>query len=98
MNKNTIHKTALISQKSKIGKNVLIGPYCIIEDNVIIDDNTQIDSHTIIKQYSTKNTKNISFKYQQYSTFTRKRNHAMAARRSPRPICSTNRNNILWIL
>jgi UDP-N-acetylglucosamine acyltransferase len=58
MNKNTIHKTALISQKSKIGKNVLIGPYCIIEDNVIIDDNTQIDSHTIIKQYSTigKNT------------------------------------------
>mgnify|MGYP006156920803 FL=1 len=58
MNNNTIHKTALISQKSKIGKNVLIGPYCIIEDDVIIDDNTQIDSHTIIKQYSTigKNT------------------------------------------
>ena len=58
MNKNIIHQSALISQKSKIGKNVSIGPYCIIEDDVIIGDNTKIDSYTIIKQYSTigKNT------------------------------------------
>ncbi len=53
MNKNRIHKTALISSKSTIGKNVSIGPYCIIEDNVVIGDNTKIDAHTIIKQYST---------------------------------------------
>ena len=53
MNKNIIHKTALISNKAKIGDNVSIGPYCIIEDDVIIGDNTKIDSHSIIKQYST---------------------------------------------
>ena len=53
MNKNIIHKTALISNKAIIGNNVSIGPYCIIEDDVIIGDNTKIDAHSIIKQYST---------------------------------------------
>ena len=53
MNNKLIHHTALISSKSKIGKNVSIGPYCIIEDDVTIDNNTRIDSHSIIKQYTT---------------------------------------------
>ena len=53
MNNNLIHQTALISSKSKIGKNVLIGPYCIIEDDVIIGDNTKVDSYTVIKKYTT---------------------------------------------
>ena len=53
MNNNLIHQTALISSKSKIGKNVSIGPYCIIEDDVIIGNNTKIDSYTVIKKYTT---------------------------------------------
>ena len=53
MNNNLIHQTALISSKSKIGKNVSIGPYCIIEDDVVIGNNTKIDSYTVIKQYTT---------------------------------------------
>lgn len=48
-----IHKTAIISSKSIIGKNVFIGPYCIIDDDVIIGDNTRIDAHTIIRPYTT---------------------------------------------
>ena len=53
MNNNLIHHTALISSKSKIGKNVSIGAYCIVEDDVIIGDNTKVDSYTVIKQYTT---------------------------------------------
>lgn len=44
---HTIHPTALIDPKAKIGKNVNIGPYCII-GNCTIGDNTFIDSNVKI--------------------------------------------------
>jgi UDP-N-acetylglucosamine acyltransferase len=47
-----MNNKSIISDKSKLGNNVSIGPYCIIEDNVIIGDNTTIGSHTIIKEYT----------------------------------------------
>jgi len=47
-----MNNKSIISDKSKLGDNVSIGPYCIIEDNVIIGDNTTIGSHTIIKEYT----------------------------------------------
>lgn len=37
-----IHKTAVISKKAEIGKNVEIGPWCIIEDGVIIGDDNKL--------------------------------------------------------
>lgn len=43
-----IHKTAIISSKSEIGKNVKVGPYTVIEDDVIIDDGCDISSSTLI--------------------------------------------------
>jgi acetyltransferase-like isoleucine patch superfamily enzyme len=48
-----IHETALVSSKSKLGKNVSIGPYSIIHDNVSIGDNTIIESFCEIG-YQTK--------------------------------------------
>tara|TARA_Y100001970_G_scaffold235800_1_gene295056 strand:- start:3926 stop:4918 length:993 start_codon:yes stop_codon:yes gene_type:complete len=39
-----IHKTAIVSDKSNIGKNVYIGPYTIIEDNVSIGDFSYISA------------------------------------------------------
>ena len=47
-----IDKTAIISKKSRIGKNVSIGPYCIIEDDVVIGDNTSIGPYTLIKKFT----------------------------------------------
>ena len=44
-----MHKTAIISPKSKIDSNVDIGPFSIIEDNVSIKKNCKIHSHVIIK-------------------------------------------------
>ena len=43
-----IHNTALIDSKSKISKNVKIGPYSIIGPNVEIGEGTEIQSHVII--------------------------------------------------
>ena len=44
-----MHKTSIISSKSKIADKVDIGPFCIIEDNVSIKENCKIHSHVIIK-------------------------------------------------
>ena len=44
----TIHRTAILGNNVKIGKNVTIGPYSIIGDNVEIGDNTAVYSHVII--------------------------------------------------
>tara|TARA_B100001063_G_scaffold132554_1_gene123868 strand:+ start:330 stop:1112 length:783 start_codon:yes stop_codon:yes gene_type:complete len=43
-----IHKTAIIDTKSKISKNVEIGPYAVIGPNVEIGENTIIQSHVNI--------------------------------------------------
>ena len=43
-----IHKTAIISNTSKIGNNVEIGSYSIIGPNVKIENNTKIHSHVNI--------------------------------------------------
>jgi len=37
-----IHKTAIISEKAKLGKNVNIGPYTVIADDVTIGNDTTI--------------------------------------------------------
>ena len=43
-----IHKTAIISPKSKIGKNVYIGPYVMIEDGAEIGDFSKINFSSYI--------------------------------------------------
>ena len=43
-----IHKTAIVSDKAQISKNVEIGPYTVIGPNVKIGENTKIQSHVNI--------------------------------------------------
>jgi UDP-N-acetylglucosamine acyltransferase len=43
-----IDKTAIVSAKAEIGKNVEIGAYSIVEDDVVIQDNTKILSHVLV--------------------------------------------------
>ena len=45
----SIHKTAIISDKAKLGKNVEVGPYSIIDGQVEIGDNTKIGSFCVIE-------------------------------------------------
>lgn len=45
-----IHKTAIISEKAKIGDNVSIGPFCLIEDDVEIGPGSVIASHVVLRK------------------------------------------------
>lgn len=46
---NTIHPTALVSNKAQIGKGNKIGAFVVIEDDVIIGDNNILSSGVILK-------------------------------------------------
>ncbi|MEN2994568.1 MAG: acyl-ACP--UDP-N-acetylglucosamine O-acyltransferase [Thermodesulfovibrio sp.] len=46
---STIHKTAIVSPKAEIDKEVFIGPYCIIGDNVKIGKGTRLINHVQIE-------------------------------------------------
>ncbi len=41
----SLHPTAVIGSKARIGKGVTIGPYAVIDDDVVIGDNTWIGPH-----------------------------------------------------
>ena len=55
-----IHQTAIVEKKSKISKNVEIGPYCIIGPDVEIAEGSKLHSHISIKG-NTKIGKNNEF-------------------------------------
>ncbi|MBT8379773.1 MAG: acyl-ACP--UDP-N-acetylglucosamine O-acyltransferase [Ignavibacteria bacterium] len=45
---STIHPTAIVSDKAKIGSNISIGPYALVEDNVEIGNDCEIGPHAVI--------------------------------------------------
>ncbi|MGE5399763.1 MAG: acyl-ACP--UDP-N-acetylglucosamine O-acyltransferase [Ignavibacteriales bacterium] len=45
---NNIHSTAIVSDKAKIGDNVIIGPYAIIHDDVEIGNDCQIGPSAVL--------------------------------------------------
>ncbi|MGK9367697.1 acyl-ACP--UDP-N-acetylglucosamine O-acyltransferase [Melioribacter sp. Ez-97] len=44
----TIHPTAIVSPKAKIGSNVSVGPFAVIEDDVVIGDDSIIGQNACI--------------------------------------------------
>ena len=44
-----IHKTAIIGDKVKLGKDVKIDPFCVIGDGAIIGDNVELKSHVVME-------------------------------------------------
>jgi UDP-N-acetylglucosamine acyltransferase len=58
-----IHKTAIIGDQVKFGKNVKIGPYCIIGDGAVLGDNVELKSHVVTEGRITigENTKIYPF-------------------------------------
>jgi UDP-N-acetylglucosamine acyltransferase len=44
----TIHPTAIVSTKAKLGENISVGPFTIIEDDVQIGEGTTIASNVLI--------------------------------------------------
>ena len=46
---NTIHPTALVSDKAHLGKGNIIGAFVIVEDDVTIGDNNILLSGVVLK-------------------------------------------------
>ena len=58
-----IHPTAIVNNKSRIHKDVEIGPYCIIGPDVEIDQYTKLHSHISIKGNTKIGKNNEIFPY-----------------------------------
>ncbi len=58
-----IHKTAIVSDKAQISKNVEIGAFCVVGDNVKIDEGTILKSHVVIDGNTTIGKNNIIFPF-----------------------------------
>jgi UDP-N-acetylglucosamine acyltransferase len=48
-----IHKTAIIGNKVKLGKNVSIGPYSVIDGQATLGDGVIIGSHCVVEGHTT---------------------------------------------
>ena len=48
----TIHSTAIISEKAKISADVSIGPYCVISEDAVIGDGVKLHSHVVIEGHT----------------------------------------------
>lgn len=44
----SIHKTAVISSRARIGADCTIGPFCIVGDGVVLGDRVRLDSHVVV--------------------------------------------------
>lgn len=45
---NTIHPTAIVSSKAKLGDNIIVGPHAIINDDVEVGDSCQIGPFAVL--------------------------------------------------
>ena len=49
----TIHPTAIVHPKARLGSGVVVGPYTVIEEHVAIGPRTQIGAHCVIEGHTT---------------------------------------------
>lgn len=59
----TIHPSAFVSPRARLGDNVTVGPCALIEDDVVIGDNCQVHAFASVKQYTRMGTGNIIHSY-----------------------------------
>lgn len=48
MTASTIHPTAIVGEKARIGQGVTIGPYCVVGDQVTLGDGVSLLSHVVV--------------------------------------------------
>ncbi len=59
MSSASIHRTAVVDPKAKIGSQVEIGPFCVIGPEVTIGDETILQSHIVIEGRVTLGARNF---------------------------------------
>ena len=48
----SIHPSALVSPRARLGQGVVVGPFAVIEDDVAIGDGCEIRAHAVIKRFT----------------------------------------------
>ncbi len=46
----SVHATAIVSPKARLGHDVSIGPYAIVEDGAVLGDGCEIRAHAVVKR------------------------------------------------
>ena len=58
-----IHPSSLVSEKVKLGNNIIIGPHCYLDGNISIGDNTILKSHVVISGDTKIGENNLFFPF-----------------------------------
>jgi len=48
----SIHPSALVSPRARLGQGVVVGPFAVVEDDVVIGDGCEIRAHAVIKRFT----------------------------------------------
>jgi UDP-N-acetylglucosamine acyltransferase len=48
----SIHPSALVSPRARLGQGVVVGPFAVVEDDVAIGDDCEIRAHAVIKRFT----------------------------------------------
>jgi UDP-N-acetylglucosamine acyltransferase len=54
----SVHPTAIVSPRARLGRHVVVGPYAVVEDDVVVGDSTEIRAHAVIKRFTTLGASN----------------------------------------
>ncbi len=60
---SSVHPTAIVHPKARIGKGCVVGPYCIIGEHVTLGDGCKLHSHVVIDGYTTLGKQNEIFPF-----------------------------------
>ncbi len=44
----TIHPSAVVSERAELGRDCYIGPYCIVGDEVVLGERVRLESHVVV--------------------------------------------------
>ncbi|WP_018152048.1 acyl-ACP--UDP-N-acetylglucosamine O-acyltransferase [Leeia oryzae] len=59
----SIHETAIVHPKARLGTNVSVGPYSIIGEHVEIGDDCQVGPHVVIEGHTTIGARNRFYQF-----------------------------------
>ena len=44
----TIHPSAVVSERAELGRDCFIGPYCVVGDEVVLGERVRLESHVVV--------------------------------------------------
>src|SRR4051812_39116469 len=97
----TVHQTAIVDKRAKLGANVSVGPYTVIDGDVEIGDGTTIGAHNVITGHTTIGRDNRIFHFASIGEANQDKKYkgeptrlAIGDRNTIREYCSLNRGTV----